>query len=104
MLIAGWAVGVDVPFVVLMALMPIVFFVSLLPISVAGGFGVREVGFVVLLAFAGIEAEAAFAVALLLSVGGILTVLPGAWLYLQAGVAGRVAPAAAVDLSTNPAR
>ncbi len=84
--VAARAIGLDIPFLVLMALLPVAIFVTLLPISLAGGLGVREFGFVVLLALAEVSAEHAFALALLLSFGGILTTLPGAWLYARGGI------------------
>jgi uncharacterized membrane protein YbhN (UPF0104 family) len=85
-LVAAWALGLEIPILLLVALMPVVFFLTLLPISVAGGLGVREMSFVFLLAFAGIDTEASFALALLLSLGAIITAVPGAWFYARAGV------------------
>jgi glycosyltransferase 2 family protein len=85
-LVAAWALGLEIPILLLVALMPVVFFLTLLPISVAGGLGVREMGFVFLLGMAGIDAEASFALALLLSIGAIITAVPGAWFYARTGV------------------
>jgi uncharacterized protein (TIRG00374 family) len=85
-LVAAWALGLEIPILMLVALMPVVFFLTLLPISVAGGLGVREMGFVFLLGLAGIDAEASFALGLLLSFGAIVTAVPGAWFYARAGV------------------
>lgn len=84
--VAAQAIGLDIPFLVLMALLPAAILVTLLPISLAGGLGVRELSFVLLLALAGVSPEQAFALALLLSFGGILTTLPGAWLYARGGI------------------
>lgn len=82
-----WAFGIDVPFQDLLVLLPIAFVLTLLPVSLAGGLGVRELSFVWLLGLIGVPAEPAFAAALTLSLGGMLTLLPGAWLYARAGFA-----------------
>lgn len=82
-----WAFGIDVAFLELLTLMPVAFVLTLLPVSLAGGLGVREASFVWLLGLLGVPAEAAFAAALMLSLGGMLTLLPGAWMYARAGVA-----------------
>jgi hypothetical protein len=44
---------------------------------------------VFLLGLAGIDTEASFALGLLLSLGAIITAVPGAWFYARAGVTHR---------------
>ena len=88
-LVAAWALGLEIPILLLVALMPVVFFLTLLPISVAGGLGVREMSLVFLLGLAGIDTEASFALGLLLSLAAIITAVPGAWFYARAGVTHR---------------
>jgi uncharacterized membrane protein YbhN (UPF0104 family) len=58
------ALGLGVPTAVVLALSPLIWFVTLLPISV-GGLGVREAGFVVVFAWGSVDRERA----LLLSLG-----------------------------------
>ena len=41
-LVAAWSLGLEISVLVLIALMPVVFFLSLLPISIAGGLGIRD--------------------------------------------------------------
>ena len=107
-LVAAWSLGLEISVLVLIALMPVVFFLTLLPISVAGGLGVRETGVVFLLGLAGVNAEASFALALLLSFGAIVTAMPGAWFYARAGVVQAASPAGGVercvDSGGEPAR
>lgn len=81
--IGAWALGVKLPLLTFVVLVPIIFFVSVLPISVSG-LGVREVAFVSLLSLVGVSAERAFTLSLLLYGIGLLTTLPGAYLYAKA--------------------
>jgi glycosyltransferase 2 family protein len=71
------AVGVDVPYGVLAAAIPVVLVLTLIPISV-GGFGLREGGFVVFLADAGVGASDATLVSVLSVAVLALASLPGA--------------------------
>ncbi|MCG8695104.1 MAG: flippase-like domain-containing protein [Minwuiales bacterium] len=80
--ILAWGLGLDFQLLHFFALMPIILFVTLLPISIAG-FGVRETSFVYLLGLAGIEAEAGFTLALLTFVTNHVSVVIGAWLYVR---------------------
>lgn len=79
--VAAWALGIDVALVTLIVLVPIVFFVAQLPISI-GGLGVREMTFVSLLGLAGIGIDAAFTLSLLLYVMRILSCLPAVLYYV----------------------
>jgi uncharacterized membrane protein YbhN (UPF0104 family) len=80
MLVAG-SLGVDLPFVSWAVIVPPVSLIQLVPVSLAG-WGVRELGFVVVLAGFGIPAEAALAASLLVGLCMILVGLPGGLLWL----------------------
>jgi glycosyltransferase 2 family protein len=80
MLVAN-SLGVDVPFLSWLAIVPPVTLIQLVPVSLAG-WGVRELGFVVVLAGFGIPAEAALAASLLLGLCLIAVGLPGGLLWL----------------------
>jgi uncharacterized membrane protein YbhN (UPF0104 family) len=80
MLVAG-SLGVDLPFVSWAVIVPPVSLIQLIPVSLAG-WGVRELGFVVVLAGFGIPAEAALAASLLVGLCMILVGLPGGLLWL----------------------
>ncbi len=87
--VGAWALGIHVSTLYFLILLPIVFFLTLLPISVAGGLGVRETGFVYLLGLVDVSPEAAFTLSLLISLSSILLALPGGWFYARAGVVHR---------------
>ena len=74
----AWALGVQLPMMTFLAIVPLIFLIALLPISVAG-LGVRETAFVSLFSLAGVSAEVAFTLSILLFVMSILTTLPGAY-------------------------
>ena len=76
--IAAAALGVPAPIAALIVVIPVVIFLSLLPISV-GGFGVREAALAYLLAPAGVPPEGAVAMSLLVFVVHTLSKIPGAW-------------------------
>jgi hypothetical protein len=71
------SVDVHAPFVVLAASLPPVFIISALPVSI-GGFGVREVSYVVLLGHAGISSTSAATLSLLYGLSFTAATLPGA--------------------------
>jgi glycosyltransferase 2 family protein len=79
------ALGMSVPLVVFVAVMPVVVLLTLLPISIAG-FGVQEAGFVYLFGLAGMSVEGALLLSLLIHIFVLLAVLPGAWLYATRGL------------------
>jgi uncharacterized membrane protein YbhN (UPF0104 family) len=80
MLVAG-SLGVDLPFASWVVIVPPVTLIQLVPVSLAG-WGVRELGFVVVLAGFGIPAEAALAASLLVGLCMIVVGLPGGLLWL----------------------
>jgi glycosyltransferase 2 family protein len=80
MLVAS-SLGVDLPFGSWVVIVPPVSLIQLVPVSLAG-WGVREFGFVVVLAGFGIQAEAALAVSLLVGLCMIVVGLPGGFLWL----------------------
>jgi uncharacterized membrane protein YbhN (UPF0104 family) len=81
MLISAWAVSrsisLDVPFTLIVLVAPLVTILTVLPISVAG-FGVREGGYIALLAPAGVSSTAASVFSLMTVVTLALASLPGA--------------------------
>ena len=86
--IGAWGLGIQLPLMTFVVIVPIIFLIALIPISI-GGLGVREAAFVSLLGLVEVKAEAAFTLSLLLYVISILTTLPGAFFY-------------ATERSTNP--
>jgi len=80
MLVAD-SLGVNLPFVSWIVIVPPVSLIQLVPVSLAG-WGVRELGFVVVLAGFGIPAEAALAASLLVGLCMIVIGLPGGLLWL----------------------
>lgn len=90
--VAAAALGVPAPIAALIVVIPVVIFLSLLPISV-GGFGVREAALAYLLAPAGVPPEGAVAMSLLVFVVHTLSKIPGAW-WCAAVAQRRPAPAA----------
>src|SRR5207249_3452740 len=107
MLVAN-SLGVDLPFLTWLAIVPPVTLIQLVPVSLAG-WGVRELGFVVVLAGFGIPAEPALAASVLCGLCLIAVGLPGGLLWLTGrdiapaipAQGGRVAPAVKVDRSRN---
>ena len=80
MLVAG-SLGVDLSFGSWVVIAPPVILIQLVPVSLAG-WGVRELGFVVVLAGFGVPAEAALAASLLFGLCMIVVGLPGGLLWL----------------------
>src|SRR6266436_2115162 len=75
------SLGIDLPFLSWVVIVPPVTLIQLVPVSLAG-WGVREFGFVVVLAGFGIPAEAALATSLLVGLCLIIVGLPGGLLWL----------------------
>ena len=74
--------GESPDFVLFLALVPIVMFVALLPISI-GGLGVREASLVALFGQFGVmDAAQAFILSILVFVSGIISILPGGLIYV----------------------
>lgn len=88
MVLASWilarAIDLDVSFALLAVVTPLVIISTLVPISIAG-FGVREVGYVALLAEAGVSAPDATLLSLLNAVALAIATLPGAVALLLPG-------------------
>lgn len=82
--VTGWAIGIDMAIGPFFLIVPTVFLLTLLPISVAG-LGVREVGYVYLFGLFGMAAEDALLLSLLGFALGLAGTLPGAWLYAFGG-------------------
>ena len=80
--VAALALGLDLPFVLFVATIPIVFMVARLPISL-GGMGVLEGSFVVLAGLLGIATDDAFSIVILCRLAELLALLPGAVAYLM---------------------
>lgn len=80
--ILGMALGVHVDILHFVLIVPLVFLVALLPMSIAG-WGAREVGAVWLFGFVGVGREPALAMALSFGFMLILAGLPGLFLVLR---------------------
>jgi uncharacterized membrane protein YbhN (UPF0104 family) len=80
-MLAAKSLGVDLPFLSWVAIVPPVALIQLVPVSLAG-WGVREVGFVVVLAGFGIPADAALATSVLCGLCLIAVGLPRGLLWL----------------------
>jgi glycosyltransferase 2 family protein len=80
MLVAD-SLGVHLPFGSWAVIVPPVTLIQLIPVSLAG-WGLREFGFVVVLAGFGISAEAALATSLLIGLSLIAVGFPGGLLWL----------------------
>jgi glycosyltransferase 2 family protein len=97
--LCGEAVGIDVSPLVYVILGPILFLVTMVPITV-NGLGVRETFFVLFLGRFDVSSDAAFAVGFLFFAITMAAALPGcailAWRSVRGGVAaGRHEPARA---------
>jgi uncharacterized protein (TIRG00374 family) len=79
------ALGVHLPFVFFVVIIPVIVLLAMLPISIAG-LGVREAGYVYFFGLVGMPPEVAFSLALTIQVCVLLLTLPGAWLYMRRGV------------------
>ena len=88
--LAASALGIQIPFRMFVAIIPIVFLVGRLPISL-GGIGVVEGTFVLFASLMGIEVDAALAIAFLAQATMIVILLPGAMAYLMNSGAGQTA-------------
>lgn len=80
--LAASALGIQLPFRMFVAIIPIVYLVGRLPISL-GGIGVVEGTFVLFASVMGIEVGAALAIAVLAQATMIIILLPGAMAYLM---------------------
>lgn len=79
---AGLAVGVEAPVSAYIIAVPLIIFVMVIPVSVAG-WGVREVMFVQLLTPYGADGDKVLAMSLLVGVLGTVSIFPGAWFCIQ---------------------
>jgi glycosyltransferase 2 family protein len=71
------ACGLDVPFVELLLIIPILWIIVMLPITI-GGIGVQDAGYVVLMSVIGVGPALAFSMSILEHVISRLASLPGA--------------------------
>jgi glycosyltransferase 2 family protein len=74
--------GLPVPFLYLIPIIPIAQFFARIPVSLSG-FGIQEGLFISLFSFMGISATAAFALGLASNLGNLFVGLPGAYFYLR---------------------
>jgi glycosyltransferase 2 family protein len=81
--ISARAVGIDIPVAYFFIFAPVIVLLSMAPISL-GGIGVREATYVYLFGLVGVAAEQAFAASVLVHILGLVSCLPGAWLYARA--------------------
>jgi len=77
----GIAVGCTTAFLYYIVLLPVVWLISMIPVSL-NGLGLREGAFVVLFSAIGMPKEAALAISLLLLAQGVLQGILGALLYV----------------------
>ena len=77
--VLGLACGIDIPFGTLALIMPILWIFVMLPITI-GGLGVQDVGYVALLALAGVGAPVAVSMSLIEHIVTRVVSLPGAFL------------------------
>ncbi len=87
----GWGLALDVPKILVFTLTPLVWFATMLPISV-GGLGVREAGFLIVFSWAGVEREPALLLSLGTYAGVVIVGLCGAIWFALARFGGRPAP------------
>ena len=83
--IGAAAFGVELPWVVYVAITPLITMLARIPISIAG-LGVQEAGFVYLYGVFGMPAEVALVLSLVMRACTILSSAPGAWFYVARGV------------------
>lgn len=83
--VGAWGLNLAIPFWQIMAFMPAIIFLTLLPISIAAGLGVREAAFVFFFGLTGVEPFAAFTLSLYVYLISFATGLPGAYLYARRG-------------------
>lgn len=84
--IGAWALGIDLPVQYYFVMMPTIILLTLLPISIAAGLGVREAAFVHLFGLVGMAGDAAFSLSLFVYVISFAAGLPGAWMYARSGL------------------
>jgi uncharacterized membrane protein YbhN (UPF0104 family) len=84
--VGAWALGIDTPVLCYFAIMPTIILLTLLPISIAAGLGVREAAFVHLFGLVGMSGDAAFGLAMFVYVISFSAWLPGGWMYARSGL------------------
>ena len=92
----GAALGLSVSAAAYHAFVPLVTALGLMPFT-AGGFGLREWGFVALFATQGVREESAVALSLLTFLASVLGALPGGWFFLRAGLGSKGRPRGAAE-------
>ncbi len=85
---AGLAIGVQAPVAGYIVAVPVIIFVMLIPISIAG-WGVRELMFVQILTAYGADGEKVAAMSILVGILGTISVLPGALFCIKGMGPGR---------------
>lgn len=79
------ALGLEVPFLYFLVIVPTVLLLSMIPLSI-GGLGVREASYVYLLGLAGVSTEAGFSFSIITFLLHLLALVPGAWIYATRGM------------------
>lgn len=85
-LFAVWALSVDVHWLYVLAVMPVIIVITLLPISIGAGLGVREASFVGLFGLVGVSPAEALGMSLFVYIISFGAGLPGAWLWARQGL------------------
>jgi uncharacterized membrane protein YbhN (UPF0104 family) len=84
--VGAWALGIDLPVPYYFVITPTIILLTLLPISIAAGLGVREAAFVHLFGLVGMAGDAAFGLSIFVYVISFAAGLPGAWMYARSGL------------------
>lgn len=83
--VIAWGLGLDLAYVYFLVIVPVIFLLINLPVSV-GGLGIREVSYVYLFGLLGVSAEAALGLSIANYLLRLLSVAPGAWIYARRGI------------------
>ena len=83
---AAYTRDIELPVLYYFVIMPTIILLTLLPISIAAGLGVREAAFVHLFGLVGMAGDAAFSLSLFVYVISFAAGLPGAWMYARSGL------------------
>lgn len=92
--LVGHALGLNISLLDCIVLMPVIFLLATLPISI-GGWGIREGAAIALFGLVGVHSADAMALSLLLGLGSIVISLPGAMLWFP------VKPQSAIQLDPS---
>lgn len=84
----AWGLGIEISVVDCLVLIPPVFLITTIPISIAG-WGVRETAMIFALDLVGVDSESAALLSILLGILMFITSLPGALIWVRSGYSRR---------------